>query len=49
MDDLKAAGLLDRRPAVAVTADLFDEDADPDAGDEQEEMADESEDDTQAA
>jgi segregation and condensation protein B len=26
LDDLKAAGLLDRRPAVAVTADLFDED-----------------------
>ncbi|MBU6235278.1 MAG: SMC-Scp complex subunit ScpB [Alphaproteobacteria bacterium] len=25
LDDLKAAGLLDRRPAVAVTADLFDE------------------------
>lgn len=24
LDDLKAAGLLDRRPAVAVTADLFD-------------------------
>lgn len=26
LDDLKAAGLLDRRPAVSVTADLFDED-----------------------
>lgn len=26
LDDLKAAGLLDRRPAVAVTSDLFDED-----------------------
>jgi segregation and condensation protein B len=33
MDDLKAAGLLDRRPAVSVTADLFDgdEDANDDA------------------
>jgi len=28
LDDLKAAGLLDRRPAVSVTADLFDEDGD---------------------
>lgn len=32
LDDLKAAGLLDRRPAVSVTADLFDEDGDEDAG-----------------
>ncbi|NBX67068.1 MAG: SMC-Scp complex subunit ScpB [Proteobacteria bacterium] len=31
LDDLKAAGLLDRRPAVAVTADLFDEDGEADA------------------
>ncbi len=28
LDDLKAAGLLDRRPAVAVTADMFNEDGD---------------------
>jgi len=47
MDDLKAAGLLDRRPAVAVTADLFGEEGD------EEDMAEEAssieEDDTQAA
>lgn len=39
LDDLKAAGLLDRRPAVAVTADLFDEDG------EAVEASDESDDD----
>ncbi len=33
LDDLKAAGLLDRRPAVAVTADLFDEDGEEVAAD----------------
>lgn len=34
LDELKAAGLLDRRPAVSVTADLFDEDGDAPEEDE---------------
>ncbi|MCB1538002.1 MAG: SMC-Scp complex subunit ScpB [Rhodospirillales bacterium] len=46
LDDLKAAGLLDRRPAVSVTADLFDEDGDRDgeADSEAEESLDETHD-----
>lgn len=48
LDDLKAAGLLDRRPAVAVTADMFGDDAGDD--DMAEETSEETaEDDTQAA
>jgi segregation and condensation protein B len=35
LDDLKASGMLDRRPAVAVTADLFDEDAQEGADEDQ--------------
>ncbi len=43
LDDLKAAGLLDRRPAVSVTADLFD------GGDESAEDGSASDDDSEAA
>lgn len=39
LDDLKAAGLLDRRPAVAVTADLFDGDEPAETEEESEEAA----------
>ena len=42
LDELKAAGLLDRRPAVAVTADLFDgdgEEASTEAHEAEEEAA----------
>jgi segregation and condensation protein B len=49
LDDLKAAGLLDRRPAVSVTADLFDEGSD-DEGDSESDTAEiEAEEETAAA
>jgi segregation and condensation protein B len=43
LDDLKAAGLLDRRPAVAVTSDLFDGEADDSVEDETAENTSETE------
>lgn len=49
LDDLKAAGLLDRRPAVAVTADLFDEDAQEGAEDDTAEAETDSGEDEAAA